>query len=234
MPFRKYKSKPRASVSGYMHSVSAAKKIQRAWRRKRRFRANVVKRVLRNQEPYKYDMTTLNNPITSSWSFLANLSEIPFSLENEPNSRQGTKVQLKNMSMRTTLNVGSTDTFNIVRLAIVRGRRVGELNANQIAYDPNSTGDDLNLPFNQRFVDVKWDKTYKLQEQAAGSVYAPFIHLDVSKYLGSICKYTESGVDITDQPYNNTSFYLIGCSDSTTLPHPQTRGQIRVSFKDLE
>ena len=193
---------------------------------------STVKSVIRNQEPYKYNMTTLNNSIPSNWTILANLSNITFNTENQPDARSGTKVQLKNFALRTKLV--QFDSENIVRLALVRGRRAGDLNAADISFDPNATGDDLNCPFNQRFVDVRWDKTYKLQENAPGAVYPPYQHIDINKALNSICKYEQFDTDTTVQPYNNTSWYLVGCSDSTITGHPSVRGQIRVSFKDLE
>lgn len=215
---------------------TAAKRIQRAWRGRKTTRG-VVKQVLRNQEPYKYFSQSISSlqAVNNRWTLMANLSTIPFNVDNSPNARTGTKIQLRTLAMRLTL--GFPDDYNNLRIALIRGRRVGTLNASDISYDPNGSNDDIHLPFNQKYVDVLFDKTYAGQAQSGGvsSALPPFKFVDINKYLGKICKYTESTTSTTgEQPYNGNAIYLYAVSDSAFASHPTMPGQIRMSFKDLE
>lgn len=215
---------------------NAAVKIQRAFRKKRAT-TSVVKRVLINQEPYKYNMISLNNTIPNRWTNLANLTKIAWSNTNKPSFRQSTKVQIKNFALRGYLTPGNGDVFNIVRLAIVRGRRAGELSMSDVSFDPNVTTDDLYLPFNQRYVDVLWSKTYSIQETTAGAVYPPFRIIDKNRKMNTTCKYEQaldSALTLDVQPYNNSAYFLIAVSDSGFVNHPTLAGQLRISWKDLD
>lgn len=227
MPFVKHY--PRI-LRHYTARKRAATTIQRAFRSKR-YSTSKIKTVVRNMEPYKYQQQSLVNTIGLSWSFIANLNMLPYSITSSSAAREGTKVFLKHLSMRYTVEVASGDTTNVIRIAIVRGRRSGLLNAGDISYHPGGETDDYNLPFNQKYVDVLWSKTIKVQEQAAGAVFPTFHYSELEKNLNKTCKYTEAGV--AEQPYNGTALYLIACSDSTLAPNPRISGRVRVSFKDL-
>lgn len=227
MPFRR--------KSAYGRRTAAARTIQRRWRARRRPVRKMVRRVLRNQEPYKYNMINMNNTIPNRWTLLANLSNIQWINTVSPSYRNSTKIQLKNIALRCSLTY--SDNENVVRLAIVRGRRAGELAMSDVSFDPNVTTDDLYLPFNQRYVDVMWSKTYSLQQQAVGATYPPFRIIDINKKMGKILKYEQAldgATSLTVQPYNNTAYFLIGVSDSALPSHPTLAGKIRLSYKDLE
>lgn len=218
---------------------AAATRIQRAFRRRRAYKAKPVARtvrtVLRNQEPYKYNVVAMNNTIPNRWTLLANLSNITWKSAVSASFRNSTKIQLKNFGCR--FNMAGIDTINVTRLAIVRGRRAGELAMSDVAFDPNVTTDDLYLPFNQRYVDVLWSKTYCTQAQAAGAVYPPWHTIELNRKMNTICKYEQAldgSTTETFQPYNNTAYFLIGVSDSSFPTHPTLTGQIRISYKDLE
>ena len=196
----------------------------------------IVRKVLYANEPYKYDAFTASNAVGNTWTLLSNLSNIPYDVAGTTNSgtRQTTKILLKNHAMRGKIFIAndSTEGSNTFRLAIVRGRRAGALNMTDIKY---GTGNDIDAQFNQKFVDVVWDKTYNLQYQAEGSVYPPYKYIDINTALNKIAKFTESSTDTeTSQPYNNTSYYLIACSDSNVVPHPSVRLVQRMSFKQLD
>lgn len=197
-------------------------------------KAKTIRHVVQNMEPYKYITNSLSGTAGSTWTTILNLSNIPFTTAESPHTRASIKIQLKGFQLSMRCAVASGDTTNSIRVALVRGRRAGALNNSEIAYDYLSSGDDYHLPFNQKFVEVIWSKTFQVQEQSAGSVYP--IYREYEKYfkLNNICKFTESDVDVTTQPYNNTSLYLIAVSDSTVAPSPRISGQSRISYKDLD
>lgn len=211
----------------------AARRIQSAYRR-RRPKTQLIKRVVQNMEPFKYITNSLTTTAGSSWSTILNLSNIPFTTAESPHTRNSTKIQLKGFQMSLRCEVAAGDTSNSIRVALVRGRRAGSLNNNEIAYDYLASGDDYHLPFNQKFVDVIWSKTFQIQEIQAGAVYPPYREYEKYFKLNHICKFTESTTDVTTQPYNNTSLYLVCCSDSSVLPNPRLSGQSRISYKDLD
>ncbi len=195
--------------------------------------AKAVRKVLYKQEPYKYDAFTASTTLGSSWSIIANITNIPYDPNGTTDSgtRQTTKILCKNLSIRGKITPGSGDTTNICRIALVRGRRAGNLNVADIAY---GSAADVDAQFNQKFVDVIWDKTFNVQEQAAGAVFPPYKYMDTSTMINKICKFEEQSASGTIQPYNNTSYYLIGCSDSTVAPNPGVRLSQRLSFKQLD
>ena len=194
-----------------------------------------VKRVVHSMEPYKYLNFLDSSTIGTSWFILANISNIPFDTTNNPQSRNTTKCLLKNLAIRGTMQPASGDSTNFLRLALVRGRRTGTLSATDIGYhNPVPVNTDLYTQFNQKYVDVIWDKTYRLQEQAAGSVYPKSIFFEAFTKINKTVKFTERDTTGTDQPYNNTSYYLIACSDSSLSPHPRVAVTCRISWKDLD
>lgn len=212
---------------------SAATKIQRAFRARRSKNTSMVKRVMYKMEPFKYDAFSSTTSITGSWSFINSITNISYDPAGTTNSgtRQTTKILVKNLASRGKLTPGSGDTSNVIRIALVRGRRAGALALSDIAYGAAAAVDSQ---FNQKFVDVIWDKTYNLQEVVAGAVYPPYKYLDHNTAINKTCKFTESAAAETVQPYNNTSYYLIACSDSTLAPHPSLRLSSRVSYKQLD
>ena len=218
----------------YARKANSAKRIQRKFRQwKSKKNTNMVKKTLYKMEPYKYDAFTASVNLPGSWSLISNITNIGYDPSGATNSgtRQTTKILVKNLSSRGKLTVGSGDTTNIVRIALVRGRRTGTLSLTDVGY---GSGSDLDSQFNQKFVDVIWDKTYNIQETAPGAVYPPYKYLDMSTMINKICKFEEQSSAGVIQPYNNTSYYLIGCSDSTLAPHPALRLTSRVSFKQLD
>ncbi len=142
MPF-KYSS------HGFKKRLYASKKYRarlRSYRRGKR----LVQRTITQGEPYKYHNINLSNSMDTSWSIIANLTNVPFNSDDTTQKRQSTKIKVKNLAMNFRITPALGDDVNIVRLAIVRGRRSGALSADDIAYDPNATGDDLYLQFDQK------------------------------------------------------------------------------------
>lgn len=215
----------------------SARKIQRAfrsYRKKRTSTTRLIKRVHNNMEPYKYITNSLNGNAGQAWSNMLNISQIPFDPSQSPHTRQSTKCQLRGLQVSMRVGVATGDSTNSIRVAIVRGRRTGSLSMTDVSYDYLASGDNYHLPFNQKFVQVIWSKTFQVQETTAGSVYAPYREFDKFFNIKHLCKFTESTTTSTTQPYNNTSLYLICCSDSTLAPNPRITGQVRLSFKDLD
>lgn len=229
MPSYSYRKKP-------FTRRYASTKIQRAWRARKSRRTSVatIKRVHNSMEPFKYIVNSLTSTAGAAWSTILNLSNIPFTTAQSPHTRSSTKAQLKGFQMNIRMECAAGDTTNTIRLALIRGRRSGALNNSEIAYDPNSSGDDLHLAFNQKFVDVIWSKVFNVQEIQTGSVYPQYREYEKYFKLHNLCKFTESTIDVTTQPYNNTSLYLVACSDSSVAPNPRLSGQSRISFKDLD
>jgi len=218
----------------YAKKASAARRIQRKFRSYRKKKTNFVKRTLYKLEPTKYNSFPMSQSLPSTgWTLINNITNIGYDPEAATNSgdRKSTKIKVNMACLRASLTVGTGDGLNVVRIALVRGRRSGALQLSDVAYGGASV---LDAQFNQKFVDVIWDKTYKLQEQAPGSTYPKLIYLDIPSKINKLCKFEEQSAAGIVQPYNNTSYYLIGCSDSALTPHPSIRGTCRVSFKDLD
>lgn len=213
---------------------SAASKIQRSFRSYRSRKPTAIRRVVRNMEPFKYVVSSINTSPSTTWVFMYNLSNITWSKGGGPNRRSSTKCQLKGLQMN--IRVAVADATNTIKLALIRGRRSGALNSSSIAFDPNVAGDDLHLAFNQRFVQCIWSKLINVQSTAAGSVYPPYRSIEKYFNLSTICKYEQApdDNDYTAQPYNNTALYLIAVSDSSLSSHPRISGQCRLAFKDLD
>lgn len=223
----------KALFRGYnKRRTNASLTIQRAFRARKK-QSTMVKRVMYKMEPYKYDAFTASTTLGSAWSIISNITNVSYDPNGTTDSgtRQTTKILCKNLSIRGKITPATGDTTNICRLALVRGRRAGNLNVADIAY---GGANDIDAQFNQKFVDVIWDKTFNVQEQAVGAVFPPYKYWDTSTMLNKICKFEEQSGAGTIQPYNNTSYYLIGCSDSSVAPNPAVRLSSRLSYKQLD
>lgn len=242
MPYSTYSGMRLKFRSEGARRAFAAKRIQSAFRSRRRARpravaraAPVIKRVVHSMEPYKYLNFLDSSTIGTAWFNLANISNVPFDTTNNSQSRACTKVLLKNLEIRGTMQPAAGDGTNFMRLALVRGRRSGALVSTDIGYhNPIPVNTDLYTQFNQKYVDVIWDKTYRLQEQAAGSIYPKSIFFEKHTSINKTLKFTERETTGADQPYNNTSYYLVCCSDSAIAPHPRIAVTCRISWKDLD
>lgn len=234
-PSRKYKRK----------TGSAA----RAKRFTSRSLTSKIKKVHVSMEPNKYQQQSIaTNPlggIGSRWTFIANLSNIPFESASisDSHSRTGTKVYLQNIESRIRVTVAAGDGTDTVRFALIKGLRTGSLNAGDIGYhasgnDASPFLDDVALPFNYKFVKVLWTKTFNVQEQvtssgaAAGAVRPNYADGVLHKTINKTLKFVED--ESVTAPFNNQSYYLVACSNSAAVPHPQCSGYIRTKWKDLE
>lgn len=218
--------------------VNAASTIQRAFRRrKKKARTSVasVKKIVHSMEPYKYLNFVDSSSIGTAWFVLANISNVPFDTTNNSQSRACTKILLKALAIRGNMQPAAGDGTNFMRLALIRGRRAGDLDPTTIGYhNPTPVATDLYTQFNQKYVDVIWDKTYRLQEQAAGSIYPKTTFFEKFTKINKTLKFIEREATGTDQPYNNTAYYLVCCSDSGLTPHPRISVTCRISWKDLD
>lgn len=228
MPYNKFALK-------YAKRSSAARRIQRKYRsyRSNKFARTTVKRVMYKMEPFRYAAFATSLSIPNAWTLMNNITNISYDPNATTSSadRQTTKILVKNYSIRGKLTPGTADVTNVIRISLIRGRRSGALSMTDIQY---GVGTAVNSQFNQKFVEVIWDKTYQIQETVAGAVFPPYKFLDISTQINKTCKFEESTAAETKQPYNNTSYYLIACSDSVLTPHPRLQTSSRVSFKELD
>ena len=210
----------------------SAKKIQRAFRA-RKNQSNMVKKTLYKLEPFKYDAFSSTTAVPNSWTLVNNITNISYdpNATTSDGARSTTKILVKHLGIRGTISVASGDGTNSIRLALVRGRRAGALNLADVGY---GTATDLNAQFNQKFVDVIWDKTFQVQETLVGAVFPPYKYLDINTSINKTCKFEEQSSAGQIQPYNNTAYYLIACSDSGVAPNPSIRINLRLSYKQLD
>ena len=184
-------------------------------------------------EPFKYDAFSSTTAVPNSWTLVNNITNISYdpNATTSDGARSTTKILVKHLGIRGTISVASGDGTNSIRLALVRGRRAGALNLADVGY---GTATDLNAQFNQKFVDVIWDKTFQVQETLVGAVFPPYKYLDINTSINKTCKFEEQSSAGQIQPYNNTAYYLIACSDSGVAPNPSIRINLRLSYKQLD
>lgn len=190
MPFPKtyYRSQKYRKI----RERAAARRIQRAFRARKKVFSSKVKRVITSVEPYKYQIqTTLSTavpategPIAVSTDLtqLLALSNIPYNVESRPHIRNSTKIMAKMLRLRIKIN-NNGDQYSRVRLMLVRSLRTNNSNNPASGFE-NLPNDDnmfrreivpgqttfypqygVNCFPNQRFVDVVWDHTYQIGDE---------------------------------------------------------------------
>lgn len=197
-----------------------------------------VTTVVNKKHPTKYQVWRgTTNPVLKNWTLVNSLTNIPWTSHNDPNNRQSLKAFSKNLQIKGVLTSQTTRT-TFVRLLIVKGLRSGAdtIISTNLTYNPNtaSSMDDIYLTTNPRFVHVKYDKTFKLQAQAAGSVYPAEQLIDINIKLNDFHKFNETEVDNdNEEPTNNSSYYMYICTDEPTETEIDWEYSARLSFKDL-
>lgn len=185
MPFRPY-SLTSKKKQGFRQAV-AAKRIQRAFRSRRKRFNRKVKTVIVSQEPYKFHIMTTLLPTTDTEGPVAvntdvtqllDISNIPFNTQTLPHQRNSTKLMAKNLRLIMTLKA-NTDAFSRIRLLLIRSKRTnndtgttGYINCpdtpNLFRFAPPLSGAGqipalaINAFPNSKFADVVWDKTFTL------------------------------------------------------------------------
>lgn len=228
---------------------TAARKIQRAWRtRRKRFRrdyiktAKDVKKVVRRMEQMSYDQYLNNSSLSSTPIIMTNFTNFVFKNEsNNPPDRdsltQRTTQKVFLSTVRLSGTVVPSDATNRIRLCMFRAKRSAQtsnpISAINCFNDTDGpTTPYIDLPINYRNVQCLWDYQFNLQDTVAGAVYPPYKTVKKVFTLKKNLKYNLNELDNSDFPVNNYQYFLVGMSDSSIAPHPASRLGITVSFKN--
>lgn len=147
------------------------------------------------------------------------------------NDRLGNKLTLKSIYIKGQLLVA--DPRNFVRVLLVQTISLDQIvvASDILQPDPSTTNPTLYSPYRKESrikYKVLHDKFYKLQTQAAGSIYPSVLNIDMSaKWVkGLTITYNSplAGVPI----YSNV--YIVAISDSVATAHPSFRGSKRLTW----
>ena len=219
------------------------KPYRKRFSRKRRFKPRRsfpqrVTTVVNHKQPTKYQVWDgTANPVLNTWTLVNSLTNIPWTNNNDPNHRQSLKVFTKNLQIKGQI-VSTTGRTTMVRILICKGLRSGDSSiiSQNLQYNPNGTstmGATYNTT-NPRYVHVKFDKTYKVQSQAAGSVYPAEQLIDLNIKVNDFHKYNETETNNNnEEPTNNSSYYMYIVTDEPTETDIAFTYSARLSFKDL-
>jgi len=233
----------------YNRKHYAARRIQRAYRRKRfypkRMKPTTVRKIVNNMEPTRADIfNTISGNITAASNTINNLSNITFN--DDPsvfNTRQQTKVKLMSFNWKGTVQVSPTATDNIVRLMIVK-----KVAQDALAFDsrkcfyvnPGTTVQLLEAQVNKRYCTVLKEWHFQLQNQDPSSLtneqyptvpWRKLLNIHCSFGKNTIARYPLVANATNVQP-NNHQYYFIGVSDSNILI-PTITGTGTLFFKNV-
>ena len=225
----------------------AARRLQRAWRRRRykkRMTVNKVKKVVQNMEPTRSDIfNLLNDSVSSSSTVINNLTNITFN--DDPSTfgtRQQTKVKLMSFNWRGSIKVGNNATDNQVRLMIVK--KIADDGA---AFDarkcflqhPGTSPALIWCQPNKRYCKVYKDWFFQLQNQDPSSLtneqyptvpWRKLLNIHFTFPKNTIARYPLVA-NATNVQSSNEQYYFIGVSD-TALLTPEMTGLGTVFFKN--
>lgn len=231
---------------------TAARRIQNAWRKKRRttYRKKSfvpkVRAVVQSMEPTRSDIFSLvNDDISNGTTLLNNLSNITYN--DDPStfgSRQATKVKLMSFRWRGHVDVAPTATDNLVRLMIVKKIAMDgeDFDPRQcFLKHPGTAPTTIFCQVNKRYCHCVWDKYFQLQNSDPSSLIPPNERyptttwrklLDITYVFpkDTIARYPLVANATNVQPHNN-QYYFIGVSDSA-VQTPEMTGLGTVFFKN--
>ena len=225
----------------------AARRIQRAWRRRRykkKMTVPKVKSIVRNMEPTRSDIfSLLNDDIPANSTVINNLTNITFN--DDPSTfgtRQATKVKLMSFNWKGKITVGGSATDNIVRLMIVK--KIADDGA---AFDsrkcflahPGTSPQLLYCQVNKRYCKCYKEWYFQLQNQDPSSLTnEQYPTVPWRKLLDIHFKFPKNSVaryplvaNATNVQSSNEQYYFIGVSD-TSLLTPEMTGLGTVFFKN--
>lgn len=232
-----YYKKPLRLRSRHFRRKFAASRIQRMFRRRKRKRglqsqlSKVKKIVYQDIEHRWIDDMSFTFQIPGAGGDV-----IPLGFENivqgdNTNNRTGNKITLKKIHLKGQVFVA--DTHNFFRLMLVMVNPLNQIvvPSDILQPDATTTNPTIYSPYRKESkikYRVLLDKTYKLQQQAAGSVYPEIINFDMSYKWpkGKSITYNQSGAS---QPIYWFPV-LVVLSDSQLQTHPQGRSALRISF----
>ena len=225
---------------------SAARRIQKAWRaKKRRQRDNIktkgdVKKAVQSFNPSSVIAQETTFSLTTTPTVQHNLSDIEFSNSNDrPDSRKSLKITVGHFKFRCRLQVG--DATNLCRVMVVRNKNplvaaafnpitMFEIN-NGIGTQPNNMYAEPNL----REVEVKYDRVFNLQDttQAVPATRVQDIYWDFKVPIHETFKYLTTNNNTSELTRNMKDYYLVAFSDSAILPNPRFTAVSYTWFKNI-
>ncbi len=228
----------------------AARRIQRAWRKKRVYkrpmRPTTVRKIVHSMEPTRADIfNTLSGNITAASNVINNLTNITFNDDASVfNTRQQTKVKLMSFNWKGTVQVSPSATDNIVRLMLVKKVAIDGLafDSRKCFYTNPGIASPalLECQVNKRYCSVLKDWTFQLQNQDPSSltneqyptvVWRKLLDIHFSFGKNCIARYPLVANATNTQP-NNNQYYFIGVSDSN-IQIPTITGTGTVFFKNV-
>lgn len=225
----------------------AARRIQRAWRRRRykkRMTTSKVKRVVQNMEPTRSDIfSLLNDDIPATSTVVNNLTNVTFN--DDPSTfgtRQSTKIKLMSFNWKGNIKVGGSATDNQVRLMIVK--KIADDGA---AFDarkcflvhPGTSPQLLYCQPNKRYIKVCKEWFFQLQNQDPSSLTnEQYPTIPWRKLLDIHYKFPANTIarfplvaNATNVQSTNEQYYFVGVSD-TSLLTPEMTGLGTLFFKN--
>lgn len=228
----------------------AARKIQRAFRRRRlrkRFQRDRVKTYRDVRKAVQ--ATGVSSVIVQQTNFALittptiqhNLSNIEFSNSNDrPDTRKSKQITVGHIAFRCYLEVG--DRTNLCRVMMVRNKNPATTNAFNPGTDMfsvnNGVGTQPDLMFaepNLREVEVKYDRVFNLQDssQALPAVNPRSVYFQFKVPIRETFKYFTIANNTNEQTRNMKDYYLVAFSDSSILPNPSLRATSYTWFKNV-
>jgi len=235
---------------GYRRRYYGARRIQRAWR-KRRFnkkkvmRPRMVRKIVHNMEPTRADIfNVVNDDVGSGSTLINNLTNITFN--DDPsvfNTRQQTKVKLMSFNWRGYVKVAASATDNIVRLMIVKKVAIDgdSFDPRKCFYqNPGTSPTLLFCQINKRYCKCLKEWTFQLQNQDPSSLtneqyptipWRRMLNIHFKFPSNCIARYPLVANATNVQP-NNEQYYFIGVSDSS-VQTPELTGLGTLFFKNV-
>jgi len=227
-----------------MFKRTAARRIQKAWRKKRYQKDTIktvsdVRKAVQKTAASRAFVANGSVSLTTTPSILQSYSDIPYSEDGvtNPQSRQSLKITMGSIRLRGELIVG--DDTNIVRLLLVRSKNQTNTVFAPVDcfFDNNGSAaiTAVNAQINTRNVDVLWDSTYLLQDSDSSipGVRPSFIFLNKTIKIRKTLMYNQANEGDSILPRNMHHYFLVGVSDSSVLPNPSMRWGSCVWFKNV-
>jgi len=226
-----------------MFRRTAARRIQRAWKRKRYQKDKIktvsdVRKAVQKTAPSRAFVNNGSASITTTPVILESYGVIPFNEDgiSNPNSRQSLKVSVGSIRIRGNLVVG--DDSNLIRLMLVRSKNQSGtiFSASECFFDNNGAAaiTGIQSQLNTRNIECLWDQTYQLQDQIADAATRPSsVFLNKKFNIRNTWTYNQAPNAAVILPRNMKEYYLVAVSDSSVLPNPSLRWSSCVWFKNL-
>lgn len=237
MPYYKRNTYRRFRGPRQRRRYRAARRIQRAFRRRKgkyalRYKFNKVKKIVYQDIEHRWaDDIAFSFTLPGAGGAIVNTGLELIHQGDDVGDRTGNKVTLKSFYLKG--QIITADTHNFMRILLVNVNSLNQIIIPSDILQPDTTTNDPTIysPYRKESrikFKVLFDKMYKTQQQAAGSLYPFLINVDLSYKW-------KKGKSITyNQAGNSTPIYwyplLVVISDSQIVTHPTFRGAKRLSW----